>query len=489
MIRDRMIEEIQEPRLSGLAPDDTYDELRRRHRKVPSIKTVRKYHDMDAAPDDNHARVRKHAAFDVEPLRSAIVEAVAPDPGCDMSSACDVLQERFVDTGEIEALPGNEQTLRNFIHRLEGEGSIPELEVARRTYDHIDTPPAGEKAQTGFGQQECAAGLTVHFMCMLLWHSRWLWVCAQDHKSDAEESCRAIYRFFCRCGGRVRTLAIDQDSVFVTEEACGEVFETATFKSFLAEQEVTPWVCNKADPESKGCVENSARFVKSSYFSARKSKLTTIDEVQRTLPAWQDRKNRRTRQGTHEIPQRVFEDEERRELRPLVPSLWESAPIDLVEAPVNSQPYVLHGSAKYSVPWEMCHSTAYYRVIGSRLHIYDDRRRHVCTHEISPVKGSFHRLDEHRRQPASDWLDTAERMRRKWNCTDSRHLVNGLKRESPERRLSKQLSAVERYLDDKAPTRAFVAEVMAVCCRDFRHGLTQSRAVYEQLEAQQRGDG
>lgn len=100
-------------------------------------------------------------------------------------------------------------------------------------------------------------------------------------------------------------------------------------------------MCEKADPESRGAVENSVKFVKSSHFSAMKNGLTTIDEVQRTLPAWLDRKNCRIHQGTYEIPQRGFEGEEGAAPRPPVPSLWEAAPIDLVEVPVNSQPYVL----------------------------------------------------------------------------------------------------------------------------------------------------
>ena len=39
----------------------------------------------------------------------------------------------------------------------------------------------------------------------------------------------------------MRTLVIDQDSVFVAEEVYGEVFETAVFKAFLAEQEMSLW--------------------------------------------------------------------------------------------------------------------------------------------------------------------------------------------------------------------------------------------------------
>ena len=51
MMRDKMIDEIQELRLSGFTVQEVYDDLKRRHRRVPHIKTVRKYHDMDAAPD------------------------------------------------------------------------------------------------------------------------------------------------------------------------------------------------------------------------------------------------------------------------------------------------------------------------------------------------------------------------------------------------------------------------------------------------------
>lgn len=486
MIQDRMIEEIQEPELSGYTPRETHDELRRRHRKVPSLKTVRKYYNMDGAPEDSHAAVRKQMAFDVEPLRSAVIEAVSPDPGCSMSSVYDVPRERFVETGEMGALPGNEQTLRHLVHRPGDDGAIPEPEEARRTYDVLDTPPAGDKAQVDFGQQRCAAGPAVHLVCVLLWHSRLLWVYAQDHKFDSEEACRAPCRFFCRVGGRVRTLVIGQDSVFVGKEACGEVFETETFRAFLAEQQVGLWVCRKADPESKGAVENTVKFVKTSYFSARKGKLATIEEVRRTLPAWLARKNRRIHQGTYRVPQAVFEDEERGALLPLLPSFWEAAPVDLVEAPASGQPYVPCRSARYSVPWEMCYSTAYYRVIGTKPRACDSDRRYVCTHETGPARGSFQRLDEHRRQPASDWLDVAERMRKKWNCTDFQHFINGFKRENPERHLSRQLAAVERYLDQKAPTRAFAAEVMAACCRDHGCRLARLGAVYEGLEEEGR---
>ena len=487
MIQDDMIKEVQELKLAGYTPGEVHAELKSRHTKVPTLKTVRKYYNMDCVPDDNHAKVRKQMAFDCEPFASAIVEIVELNPDCYMSSVYDVLVEKFVENGDYEALPGNEQTLRNYIHRLEEDGKIGRAGKDRRKYDVVPTPPPGRKAQVDFGEQRCDGGLVVHFMCILLWHSRLLGVYAQDHKFNAEEACRAIHRFFCKCGGRVEAIVIDQDTVFVNEEVHGEVFETATFKAFLEEQDLGLWVCNKSDPESKGCVENSVGFVKSSFFSARS--FACIDDVLRSLPKWVERKNRRIHQGTYMVPQSVFADVEKAALRPLLPSLYEAAPLFLQPVSVNGQPYVLHRAVKYSVPWEMCYTTAYKRVIGAKLHIYDDKRRYVCTHDVCDVKGAFIRLDEHRRQPASDWLDTAERMRRKWNCTEFQHFINGFKRENPERHLGKQLAAVEHYLDERGPDRALVADVMAACCRDYRYRYTQFKAVFDLMEAQQAATG
>ena len=313
MIQDDMIREIQELNLSGYTPKEAHEELKKRHTKVPTLKTVRKYYSMDCAPEDNHARVRKQMAFDREPFRSEIIEIAERNPDAYMSSIYDVLVEKFVEGGDYEELPGNEQTLRNFIRRLKEDGEIAPAGERRRKHDVVDVPPPGEKAQVDFGQWKCGGGLVAHFIVVVLWFSRLIGVFAQDHKFSAEEACRALHRFSCKCGGRVKTLVIDQDSVFVSEEVYGEVFETDVFRAFLAEQDMSLWVCNKADPASKGLIENAVGFVKSSYFSARS--FSCIDDVVRSLPAWVERKNRRIHQGTYRVPLRMFEDVERAALR------------------------------------------------------------------------------------------------------------------------------------------------------------------------------
>ena len=143
-----------------------------------------------------------------------------------MSSVYDVLEELFVENGEYDRLPGNEQTLRNYIHHLEESGQITRDPDHKRVYDHVfDTPP-GDQMLIDFGVQTLSKNQAIHFICLLLRYSRYLLVYAQDHKFSAVEACTAIYMAFCRLGGRVRQLVIDQDAVFVASETYGEVIKT-----------------------------------------------------------------------------------------------------------------------------------------------------------------------------------------------------------------------------------------------------------------------
>lgn len=480
MLANNMIQEIQDMKANGFSLSEVIAHFAKRTSKGPSEPTIRKYYSLDTIPEDPRKCYRKEMAFEEEPYRSAIIEILTNNPGCYISSVYDVLEERFVDNGTFDALPGNAQTLRNYVRRLKDSGAV-ELDVhKRRTHDHVDDTPPGQQMLIDFGQQSIGRGLTVHFICLLLRFSRVLCVFAQDHRFNGEEACRAIYRSFCKLGGRPKELVIDQDAVFIASETYGEVIETQIFKSFLDEQNLRLWVCNKADPESKGPIENSVKFVKSNYFSARS--LASAGEVQATLPGWLSRKNRRIHQATFAVPAKVFDEVEGAALEPLVPSMYESVPLNLIAQKVGSTPFIGYRSSKYSLPWECCFGQVYYKAIGDKLHVYDADRRHLCTHVINPVKGSYNRLEEHGREPSTEWMVIAESMRGKYNCFDFQHFINGFKKENG-RHLAKQLSAVERYLDDKRPSIALVAEVMAICCKNFRYRFSQFKVVFELAEA------
>jgi hypothetical protein len=486
MLKQDMIQEIQDLKANGYSLGEAIQQMADRYGKAPSLPTARKYYNMDGVPDDLGESLKKDKAFDVEPFRSAIIDILTANPGCHISSAYDVLTERYVEGGGYEQLPGNAQTLRNYVRHLKHSGAVDLSSGKGRTYNYVpDTEPASQ-ALIDFGQQECKGGLVVHFICLLLRFSRLLGVYAQDHRFNAEEACAAIYRFFAKCAGRPKQLVIDQDAVFVASETYGEVIETRVFKDFLTEQALTLWVCTKADPESKGPIENTVGFVKKNYFSARS--IDSMDYVSKTLPGWVQRKNLRIHQATFMVPKAVFDEVERPALAAALPSVYESAPLNLISQRIGSMPYLGYRSCKYSLPQDMCYTTVYYRAVGDRLHIYDKQRVHVCTHDISAVKGKKLTKPEHAKEPSDKWRIIAERMRSKYNCIDFQHLINGFKKENGERHLAKQLGAVERLLDAERPSSALVGEVFHVCCRDWRYRFSQFEQVYQECKAR-RTDG
>ena len=220
-------------------------------------------------------------------------------------------------------------------------GQIGAGKEHHRIYDHVfDTPP-GEQMLIDFGEVTLTKKAAIHFICLLLRYSRLLLcVYAQDHKYNATEACQAIYRsFWKKLQGRPSVLVIDQDAVFVASETYGEVIKTRIFEDFCTEQELKLWVCNKADPESKGPIENSVGFVKKNFFSARN--ITCIDDVWRSLPGWLSRKNRRNHKATLHIPAIVFRDIEQKALKPLLPSVYESSPNSFTPVQLQGMPYVL----------------------------------------------------------------------------------------------------------------------------------------------------
>jgi hypothetical protein len=75
-------------------------------------------------------------------------------------------------------------------------------------------------------------------------------------------------------------------------------------------------------------------------------------------------------------------------------------------------PFISYKASKYSVPWDMCFTSVFIKAISDKLYIYDERRCHICTHQINPAKGSYNRLPEHEKEPSTQWMAIAGRMRK-----------------------------------------------------------------------------
>lgn len=146
---------IQDLKLQGYTKADIIRYYEAQGRKPPSRPTISKYYDMDVIPDDPGAKLAKPKTFDAEPFRSTIIRILETNSGksfC-MSSVYDVLEEKFIENGAYEKLPGNQQTLRNYVHYLEDSGQINREPEHHRIYDYVFDIPPGEQMLIDFGAE------------------------------------------------------------------------------------------------------------------------------------------------------------------------------------------------------------------------------------------------------------------------------------------------------------------------------------------------
>ena len=168
MLTKTQMQQIQDLKLMGYTKTDIIRYYEARGEKPPSRPTISKYYDMDVVPDDPGAKLAKLKTFDSEPFRSTILRILETNSGksfC-MSSVYDVLEEKFIENGTYDKLPGNEQTLRNYIHYLEDSGQVNREPEHRRVYDYVfDTPP-GEQMQSRSTLSACCCVTAAFYASM-----------------------------------------------------------------------------------------------------------------------------------------------------------------------------------------------------------------------------------------------------------------------------------------------------------------------------------
>ena len=458
-----MKQTIFEQRDQGLTKTEIINYYLERGEKPPSWPTLIKYYNQqEAESSEEVSPFAKEMAFGQE-LKSKIIEILQENctkKNLKISSVYDVLCELFIDTGEYEKLPGNEQTLRNYVKFLKSSGQVDSPDTQRRIYQVVGEMPPGKQMLLDFGQQKISHGIVIHFLCILLRYSGFLYVFAQDHRFTSSEACRAIYLFFQRIGGRTEEGVIDQDSVFIYQESNGEIIETETFHAFLKEQEISLYVCRKADPESKGSAEKSVQFVKQNFFSARN--LTSLAETRTRLNSWLKRKNERIHRTTLRVPA----DElvvEQKSLRPLLPSLYANVTTDYIIADIRDSYYIRYRTNRYSVPYTYCFKTVKFRIIDEQMFVYDiETDQEIARWALSPGKNATFTNPDHKRPESIKSKVIANALIRQYGALMGQFLEKVF--ENYPRYKKEQAGRIEQYLSQLERVRQTVLDEALSCC-------------------------
>jgi transposase len=305
----------------------------------------------------------------------------------------DVLEERH------EKLPGSERTCRNYIRYLREAGELIDG-VVPRIYQRVPTLPFGRQLQVDFGQYRMSSGERAYLFAAILSASRYRYVAVQDHPFTTVEVILHLLDCFENIGGRPEELVIDQDRLIVVSENSGQIIFTKQFRSFIEEQELRLWVCRKADPQSKGKVENLIKFVKTSFFSARC--FAQVSEIPPKLNLWLSRRaNGKICQATGRVPRIVLLEEEKKCLRSLRASIFHKHSIlqrDTRKA--DSKSLISVGGNKYSVPVDYRGRDVEIYTTESELFVFDAKGiKEIAHHRLSRLCGEVivHRSHQYSR--------------------------------------------------------------------------------------------
>ncbi|WP_299095891.1 DDE-type integrase/transposase/recombinase, partial [uncultured Metabacillus sp.] len=123
----------------------------------------------------------------------------------------------------------------------------------------------------GYTKQKTISGKEIKlcFISFVLSHSRYKYVEWLDRPFTTRDVIRSHENAFEAFGGIPKEIVYDQDSLIVVSENKGDLILTSEFLSYREERGFNLYVCRKADPESKGKIENVVKFIKRNFAKHR----------------------------------------------------------------------------------------------------------------------------------------------------------------------------------------------------------------------------
>lgn len=348
-------------------------------------KTVRKYWDMTEQEYLDYKAALEDKIKIFEPYKNELLALLEVNKDITnhkvyTSSIYDVLEEMHGD------LPGTERTLRNYITYLKQSDNY-DFSKGVRFYTPVDDLPFGKQLQLDFGEIKISSGEKVYIFATVLSASRFKYVSVQNKPFKTVDVIKHLLDCFDCIGGIPEEIAIDQDKVMIVNENHGDFILTKAFSDFQKEQGFKLFVCRKADPETKGKVENLVKYVKTSFFSAREFK--AFSEISKRLESWLDRRaNGKISQANGCIPNDLI-SMERNYLNPLRLSIYRTEKVvDRQPRKVSDKCLISVGSCFYSVPRKYLKKQVWIYKTESKIFIYNNITGDlIATHNVSLIPG------------------------------------------------------------------------------------------------------
>src|SRR5690606_38894205 len=166
----------------------------------------------------------------------------------------------------------SQKTVFNFVSWVREKHRLPLIKTERQ-FQQLEETPFGKQAQVDFGEYNMrtttGTRAKVFFFTFILSRSRYKYVWFIDRYFTSELAIGAHEKAFEYIGGIPDEIVYDQDKVFIVSENGGDIILTDAFRAYTRDQSFDLYFCRKADPQSKGKVENVVKYVKQNFLYNR----------------------------------------------------------------------------------------------------------------------------------------------------------------------------------------------------------------------------
>ena len=282
----------------------------------------------------------------LDPYRDWIVAWLEEYPHLSAAQIQDWLIERYPD------LVIGESTVRTYVKEIREIYQIEKKKITRQ-YEAVPEQPMGKQIQVDWGETRqkttTQKEVKLYFIAFVLAHSRYKYMEWQDRPFTTKDAIRChenAFRFF---GGRTEEIVYDQDHLLSVSENAGDLVLTAEFQAYVKVRKFRVYLCRKADPESKGMIENVVKYIKGNFADSRVFK--DIEDWNERALQWLTRTgNRNVHNTTKKSPVEVFllEKQHLELVSPLLSN--ESTYTGIVTRNVGKDNTIRFKSNRYSVP-------------------------------------------------------------------------------------------------------------------------------------------
>lgn len=360
---------------------------------VLNRRTVSKYLQMSEGEFYHYQSSLRNRQKELQDYESFVKLKLDQCPDASASQIHDWLKEHYDNFPKVSA-----KTVFNFVQWVRQQHNIPKIKKVRE-YFIVEELPYGKQAQVDFGEYNMRNGqgkrVKVYFFTMVLSRSRYKYMYFSLTPFTTSLAITAHQKAFEYFGGIPEEVVFDQDSVFIHDENKGDLVLTEKFMVYCKAMPFNVYFCRKADPESKGKVENVVKYIKQNFLYNRP--FVDIETLNKEGFGWLMRTgNGMAHNFTKRKPYNMWQ-EEKPYLKPFVAYAFEE---DKKIYTVRIDNSILFKGNYYSLPqgtYKGKNSLVDVSLQDEKLIIKGLKGNFICTHKLCTESGKKITNTDHRR--------------------------------------------------------------------------------------------